>query len=131
MRPDLFSTLRGGLPPSPCPLPPQRGERVGVRGAACSRSLPLKSALGLLVFMTLDSPAGHAEQVDKRQESVQSPKPAAARFVNVAGLAGIDFTYYNDAKPGRFFLPEIMGGGAAWLDYDGDGWVDLFLVNGC
>jgi hypothetical protein len=68
---------------------------------------------------------------NRGQEPVRPLKSSPARFVNVARLAGIDFTHYNDPKPGRFFLPEIMGGGAAWLDLDGDGWLDLFLVNGC
>ena len=53
------------------------------------------------------------------------------RFVDVAKSSGIEFTYYNDAVPGRFFLPEVMGGGAAWIDFDGDGWLDLFVTNGC
>ncbi len=53
------------------------------------------------------------------------------RFVDVAHASGIDFTFYNDAVPDRLFLPEVMGGGAAWIDYDGDGWRDLFIANGC
>jgi hypothetical protein len=52
-------------------------------------------------------------------------------LVNVAELAEIDFSYYSDGRSDRFFLPEIMGGGAAWLDYDGDGWLDLFVAQGC
>ncbi|MFN0052240.1 MAG: CRTAC1 family protein [Planctomycetales bacterium] len=55
----------------------------------------------------------------------------APRFVDGARRAGIDFTYFSDAVPERYFLPEVMGGGAAWLDYDGDGLVDLYLTNGC
>ena len=74
--------------------------------------------------------AGAGEPGDD-QKSVKPAKPAAARFPNVAHVAGIDFVYYNDPKPGRFFLPEIMGGGCAWLDFDGDGWPDLYFVNGC
>ena len=51
-------------------------------------------------------------------------------FANVASQLGVDFTFYNDEVAGRYYLPEVMGGGAAWLDYDLDGRLDLYLVNG-
>src|SRR5687768_14417200 len=51
-------------------------------------------------------------------------------FSDVAVQMGIDFTFFNDEVKDRYFLPEVMGGGAAWLDYDLDGWLDLYLVNG-
>lgn len=46
-----------------------------------------------------------------------------------AGL-GIDFQFFEDRVPGRYLLPEVMGGGAAWLDVDRDGWQDLVFPNG-
>ncbi len=52
------------------------------------------------------------------------------RFVDVALEVGIQFTFHDDAVPGRYFLPEVMGGGVAWIDVDHDGWLDLFLANG-
>ena len=42
--------------------------------------------------------------------------------------AGIKFSHANGAF-GKKYLPETMGSGGAFLDYDGDGWQDLLLVN--
>lgn len=50
-------------------------------------------------------------------------------FVDVSRERGIDFTGINGAT-GKKYLVETMTGGAAWLDYDGDGYLDLFLVQG-
>ncbi len=50
------------------------------------------------------------------------------RFVEITKEAGIDFRHANAAR-GEKLLPETMGSGAAFLDYDGDGDQDLFLVN--
>jgi len=54
---------------------------------------------------------------------------AEVRFVDVTQEAGIDFVHVNGAT-GKKYLPETMGSGVAFVDYDGDGDEDLFFVNG-
>ena len=61
----------------------------------------------------------------------QTP-PAAkgpAEFRDVTAAAGIKFTHNNGAY-GKKYLPETLGPGVAFIDYDNDGWPDIFLVNG-
>ena len=50
------------------------------------------------------------------------------RFTDVTDTAGIRFTHTNGAA-GEFHLPETLGAGGAFLDYDSDGYLDLYLVN--
>ncbi len=51
------------------------------------------------------------------------------RLVDVTALAGLDFRH-NSGAFGEKYLPETMGPGCAFLDYDGDGWLDILIVNG-
>jgi hypothetical protein len=51
------------------------------------------------------------------------------QFTNVAATAGLDFRHVNGGTPERHLL-EIMGSGGLFFDYDEDGWVDVFLVDG-
>ncbi len=50
-------------------------------------------------------------------------------FKDVTAAAGIHFVH-NAGKTGKKYLPETVGAGAAFIDADGDGWSDIFLVNG-
>jgi hypothetical protein len=66
---------------------------------------------------------------------VDTAKPAPApetaipvAFTDVTHAAGIAFTHENGAR-GRKYLPETMGAGLVFFDYDGDGFPDLFFVN--
>src|SRR5262245_36112837 len=51
-------------------------------------------------------------------------------FTNVAREAGLDATTIYGGQQTNKYLLETTGCGAAALDYDGDGWMDIFLVNG-
>jgi len=62
------------------------------------------------------------------------PSPVAARpsgpiqFTDVTAQAGINFKH-NSGAFGKKLLPETMGSGACFIDYDNDGWQDILLVN--
>lgn len=50
-------------------------------------------------------------------------------FVDVTEQAGITWRHFSGQSPDRFLI-ETMGGGVAFLDFDGDGLQDIFFVNG-
>ena len=49
-------------------------------------------------------------------------------FTDITEEAGIHFVHQNGAF-GNKWMPETIGSGGGFLDYDNDGWMDLFLVN--
>jgi hypothetical protein len=55
--------------------------------------------------------------------------PELPAFKDVAGTAGLDFTHVSGASDQKF-LPEILGSGGLFFDFDDDGWLDIFLVDG-
>ena len=58
-----------------------------------------------------------------------SPAEPRVQFVNIAAEAGIAFKHQNGASKEKL-MPETFGSGVAWIDYDNDGWIDLFFSNG-
>jgi enediyne biosynthesis protein E4 len=74
---------------------------------------------------TTHLPDLHSKPATDRPLHVSNPK-----FRDVARELGLDFSFHADYTPERFFLPEVMGGGVGCLDYDRDGWIDLFFPNG-
>ena len=50
-------------------------------------------------------------------------------FKDVARVSGISFVHQNSPTSQKYMM-EILGGAAALLDFDGDGWLDIFFVNG-
>jgi len=61
-----------------------------------------------------------------RTANADSP---AIHFDDITRSAGIHFTHNNGAF-GKKWLPETMGPGVAFIDYDNDGWQDILIVNG-
>jgi enediyne biosynthesis protein E4 len=53
--------------------------------------------------------------------------PGLPRFEDVARARGIDFRHF-DCQTDLYLIPETMGSGIAWIDYDNDGWPDLFCM---
>jgi hypothetical protein len=51
------------------------------------------------------------------------------QFTDVTREAGIDFLHINGSSPDKH-LVETMGSGGLFFDYDNDGWIDIFLVDG-
>ena len=61
--------------------------------------------------------------------SAPQTSPLGFRLADVTGAAGIRFQHNSGAYGGKF-LPETLGAGCAFLDYDQDGWLDILLING-
>jgi tetratricopeptide (TPR) repeat protein len=72
-----------------------------------------------------------AERVRAEQPQLaREPAPGAIVLRDVHEEAGLDFQYFN-GDTGFKYLLESMGGGVAVLDYDLDGWPDLYFPQGC
>jgi len=81
----------------------------------------IRPALALLIAALLEIRlvgfAGAAQQL------------AHVQFVNIASEAKVAFKHENGATPQKY-MPETMAGGSIILDYNNDGWPDIFFVNG-
>lgn len=57
-----------------------------------------------------------------------APPATDVKLTEVTAAAGIKFVH-NAGKAGKKYLPETVGAGGAFFDFDGDGWQDILLVN--
>lgn len=82
-----------------------------------------------LLTLVLPALATLACAPDREAPPAVQPASPPPPFTDVTAEAGIRFVHHNGATDRRY-LPETMGAGAAFVDADGDGWPDLYLVNG-
>jgi tetratricopeptide (TPR) repeat protein len=75
----------------------------------------------------LEAPATEEAPAEARSAVPPSSESPACRLRDVAPAAGIAFVHDRGTSAGKH-LAETMGAGVAWLDYDGDGWPDLYAV---
>ena len=78
---------------------------------------------------TLSDPAAQYVGRALSGPAAQSPPQLPFRLTDVTAAAGLQFRHNSGAAGGKL-LPETLGSGCAFLDYDADGWQDILLVNG-
>ena len=81
--------------------------------------------VGLGLMATL---AVFAQQGDRK--STSNPTPPKVNFVDIADQAGLTAKTESGGEQSKKYIVETTGSGAAFVDYDNDGWPDVFLVNG-
>ncbi len=96
-----------------------------------------KAQMALVEPAPSDRAARHPPRLRPQAAAIPAARAAAAteaetplRFEDIAHTSGIDYQY-DCAARGDMFLGDSMGGGVGLLDYDGDGRLDIYFVNGC
>ncbi|MFN9346163.1 MAG: FG-GAP repeat domain-containing protein, partial [Planctomycetota bacterium] len=113
-------------------------EDDSVIGKMFWRSLGLIAGLALVGAIVYAATRPPKQQfVEKKTETALPQERKAATvevpqipFTDITEQAGIRFSHY-DGKQGERLLPETMGGGSGFLDYDNDGDQDILFVNSC
>jgi len=90
-----------------------------VNRRAFLQGVALQGMAGLVSASGLSLPSVFAAPLE--------PSPGF-RLVDVTGHAGLQF-FHNSGAYGGKLLPETLGSGCAFLDYDSDGWQDILLIN--
>jgi enediyne biosynthesis protein E4 len=93
-----------------------------------TREIPQRAA-GRLVVAAATVVLLHITVAGQQYTSSTSTLPPDVRFTDIAREAGIDFQHVNGMSADKH-LAETMGSGGLFFDYDNDGWLDIFLVDG-
>src|SRR5262249_51502351 len=93
------------------------------------RGKPLSNvACHLLLLAALTGCRGQTTPAARATAGAAPAATSAVRFPVVTQAAGTHLNH-TTGRSGRLYLPETMGAGCAFLDYNNDGKLDLFLVN--
>jgi len=91
------------------------------------RSIPNRPALFLLPLLILAGAGAARQKAGSQANSASSETPG--KFVDIVDRMGINFNYQS-SHTSKKYLIETMGSGVALFDYDNDGRLDIFVVNG-
>jgi hypothetical protein len=85
---------------------------------------------GLILLAAAAALVGSLSGCGTGPRAEPAARAGALSFVDVAGEVGLRFRHGAFRWDESADAPAMTGGGVCWLDYDGDGWLDLFVVNG-
>jgi hypothetical protein len=88
---------------------------------------PLRALI--FFFLIASSSSNCCGQLPSSKSARVPPPEKRQVFTDVTQQAGIIWKQFAGESPDKFLI-ETMGGGVAFLDFDGDGLLDIFLVNG-
>jgi hypothetical protein len=110
------------------PIPKQIGNLLVQARHINQRSGKIHFVCGCLLAVTLF----HSlfAQGQSQPYPANADRPSPAWFVDVAAKAGVLVRNVNGSAEAKRYILEATGSGVAILDYDRDGWQDIFLVNG-
>jgi enediyne biosynthesis protein E4 len=96
------------------------------RGATVSR----RSAISMLAGTPLFAQGVASRGVTPTPRGKPSGKPFLSTFTDVAKQAGLHVPAVFGGRTSKTWLLETIGCGVAFIDYDNDGWLDIFVLNG-
>ena len=115
----------------PTARPRSRRKQLIVRAGIVSLVMVVGAAAGAFLLLRRPTekyePGSNLEGVTSQLQRNLPEDYPRVQFQDVTEEAGIDFKHFAGKRSTQ--LPEDMGSGAAWGDYDGDGWLDLYICD--